>query len=141
MYGEFLAPPVAGKYAVKARIEGKSKPVQRNSVDAINNEQGLVYRLMIQTLAGGSYSQDPDYFTPPSKAKWKTITTETFIREQNNLPQNFVIEIDEVITLKKGELCRVVLYASAQAQFDPNGTSGAIYQSDTDIIGSVPVIS
>jgi len=130
-YGNVLQPIVAGKYRVQARITGKSLPVLYGVNNANPSFQGLVYRLKIESLAGGSYTNDPSLFTPPSKSKWKEKKVVTFKRDQVAVDQDFQLDIDEIITLKKGEITRVTLYASAEAQFDPSSSDATAYKSRT----------
>ena len=131
IYGKLLYGRVAGKYRVNAKIDAISQSTLKNgSVATGPFSQILTYRLKIETIAGGSYQNDPSLFTPPSKSKWKEIKVVNFIREDNTSNQPFVLELDEVITLKKGELCRVTLYGSAEAQRDPNNTSN-VWKSRT----------
>ena len=130
-YGDVLKALVSGKYKIQAQIDATSQPVRYGTGIAPNWAQGLTYRLKIETIKGGSYNNDPVLFTAPAKSKWKEIKVVTFKREQNQLDQDFLINLDETIELEQGDLARVVLYCSAEAQFDPSSTDAQAYQSRT----------
>jgi hypothetical protein len=134
-YGYLLKALVTGKYKVQAQINMTSMPVQYGTggASAPLSKQGLRYTVVIERIKGGSYNNDPSLFTKPSKEQWADgkIKTYTFLRAQNVDPQDHVFYIDEVIELKRGDIVRVKLLASAEAQFDPSGTDATPYKSVT----------
>ncbi len=130
-YGYVLKALVDGKYKIQAQINMTSLAVQYGGSNAPLNKQGLRYLVVIESIKGGSYTNDPSLFTPPSKEKWETIKEYNWVRSQSVDPQDYVFNIDETIELKRGEIVRVKLLASAEAQFDPNSTDSTPYQSVT----------
>ena len=130
-YGDVLKAMVGGKYKIQAQLKGISKAVMFGSGIAAPNKQGLTYRLKIETIKAGSFNNDPSLFTAPAKSKWTEKKVFTFKREENALDQNFTLYFDETIELEQGDLARVVLYASAEAQFDPNNAEPTAYSSNT----------
>jgi hypothetical protein len=130
-YGNVLKALVAGKYKIKAQIDGTSQAVQYGGSNAPVYKQGLTYRLKIETIKGGSFNNDPVLFTAPQKSKWTEKKVVTYTRSQNILDQDFKLTFDETIELEQGDLCRIVLYCSAEAQFDPNSNDATAYSSKT----------
>ena len=132
-YGYLLKALVTGKYKVQAQINMTSMPVLYGGSNAPISKQGLRYTVVIERIKAGSYINDPVLFTKPSKQQWADgkLKTYTFVRAQNLDPQNHVFEIDEVVELKRGDIVRVKLLCSAEAQFDPSSTDATPYQSKT----------
>jgi len=130
-YGDVLKAMVAGKYKIQAQIKGTSQSVMYGSNVAAPNKQGITYRLKIEVIASGSFNNDPVLFTAPAKSKWEEKKVITFKREPVAGDQDFTLTFDETIDLEQGDLARVVLYASADAQLDPSNTDGTVYNSKT----------
>ena len=130
-YGYMLKALVGGKYKVEANINGLSLPVLYGSSTAPNNKQGLVYTLRIDTLKGGSVVNDPTTFTVPSTQNWKQKKIVTFKRDLLATNQAFTLNLNETIDLERGEICRVTLLGSAEAQMDPFSTDSTAYASQT----------
>lgn len=132
-YGDVLKANVAGKYKIQAQIDATSLPVLRGGNLADTNKQGLVYRLKIETIKNGSFNNDPVLFAAPSKSKWTEKKVVTFKRDANQLNQDFKLSLDETLDLEQGELARVVLYASAEAQMDINNLDATPFTSRTEL--------
>ena len=132
-YGYLLKALVTGKYKVQAQINMTSMPVLYGGSNAQLSKQGLRYTVVIERIKAGSYNNDPTLFTKPSKQQWADgkIKTYTFVRAQNLNAQDHIFNIDEIVELKRGDIVRVKLLASAEAQFDPLGTDATQYQSKT----------
>jgi hypothetical protein len=130
-YGNVLKALVAGKYRIQAQIDAISQAVQYGFGTAPIPQQQLTYRLKIETIKGGSFNNDPSLFTPPSKAKWTEKKVVTFKREPNINDQEFILNLDEIVELEQGDLCRIVLYASAESQMDPTSIDATPYISKT----------
>jgi hypothetical protein len=130
-YGNLLKALVAGKYRIQAQIDATSQAVQYGAGNAPASKQGITYRLKIETIKGGSYNNDASLFTAPQKSKWTEKKVVTYTRVQNLSDQDFTLTFDETIDLEQGELARVVLYASAEAQIDPNNVDSTAYSSKT----------
>ena len=130
-YGYMLKALVAGKYKVEANISGLSLPVLYGGSNAPNSKQGLVYTLRIDTMKGGSVINDPSTFTVPSTENWKQKKIVTFKRDLLATNQPFTLNLNETIDLERGEICRVTLLASAEAQMDPGQTDNTAYASQT----------
>ena len=132
-YGYVLKALVTGKYKIEAKLNITSMPVQYGTSNAPLAQQGLRYTVVIESIKGGSYINDPVLFTPPSKAQWADgkIKTYTFVRSQNFDPQDHTFDINEIIELKRGEIVRVKLLCSAEAQFDPTNSDATPYKSVT----------
>ena len=130
-YGNVLRALVSGKYKIQAQIDATSQSVQFFTSDANLQNQGLIYRLVMEKLEGGSFTSDPSLFTAHQKSAWKAIKTVSFQRSQALGNQDFLLSFDETIGLEKGDLVRVVLYASAEAQNDPGGTNPVAFTSKT----------
>ena len=128
-YGNVLKANVAGKYKIKANLKGISTPVFYGNSVAPNAAQDITYRLVIEVLPGGSFTMDPSSFTAPKK--WNQSKTITFKREPLKTDQPFELNFNETLDLQQGDLARVVLYASAEAQKDPNGSISLPYTSRT----------
>jgi hypothetical protein len=130
-YGYVLKALVAGRYTVDAQLDATSLPVLYGVNTANTAYQGLTYRLKIEVLKGGSYINDPSLFTKPSKSQWVEKKVVTFKRAANTLNQDFRLNINETVELERGDLCRVILLASAEAQMDPNNSDATGYFSKT----------
>ncbi len=133
-YGDVLKALVAGRYKIQAQIKGTSLPVLYGTNNAPLNKQGIIYRLKIETIKGGSYNNDPVLFQAPAKSKWEEEKVVTFKRLENTSNQDFILTFDETIELEQGDMARVVLYASAEAQWDPNSTDSTAYKSRTNLL-------
>ena len=134
-YGYVLKALVSGKYKVEAQIDGLSLAVQYGTYPSITFapalKQGLIYFLKIEVLKNGSYSNNRTLWTVPAKSKWVEKKVITFKRDRSTTDQPFTLTLNETIDLEKGDLARVVLYASAEAQNDPNNTDASPYKSVT----------
>ena len=132
-YGFVQKALIAGRYTIDAQLDATSLAVFRGGSAAAASLQGLTYRLKIEVLKGGSYINDPALFTVPSKSKWQEKKVVTFKRALNTTDQDFRLNIKETVELERGDLCRVVLLASAEAQFDPNNADTTAFTSRTRI--------
>lgn len=132
-YGDVLKALVGGKYRIKAQIDATSLPVLFGGSNAPIANQGLIYRFKIETIKNGSFNNDPQLFAAPQKSKWTELKVVSFTRAQDLTNQDFKLTFDETIELEKGDLARVVLYASAEAQNDINNTVSTAYQSRTNL--------
>ena len=132
-YGDVLKALVGGKYKIQAQIDATSLAVFKGGSAAPVSQQGIIYRFKIETIKGGSFNNDPVLFQAPSKSKWTELKVVTFTRANNVDNQDFKLTFDETIELEQGDLARVVLYASAEAQLDPNGTDATAYASRTNL--------
>ena len=132
-YGYVLKALVSGKYKVEAQFDALSLPVQYGAGFAPALRQGLIYFLKIEVLKNGSYSNNRTLWTVPSKSKWVEKKVITFKRERNLNDQALTLTLNETIDLEKGDIARVVLYASAEAQNDPNSTDATAYKSVTRV--------
>jgi hypothetical protein len=132
-YGFVLKALVAGRYKVEANIDALSLPVLFGVNTAQTIYQGITYRLKVEVLKNGSWANSPDLFTVPQKSKWVEKKVATFKRDTNQLNQYFTLNINETIELEKGDLCRVVLLASAEAQNDPSSINTTGYKSVTQL--------
>jgi hypothetical protein len=124
---------ISGRYTIDAQLDATSLPVQYGGVNANAALQGLTYRFKIEVLKGGSYLNDPTLFTVPSKSKWVEKKVITYKRTLDTNNQDFKLNLKETIELERGDLCRVILLGSAEAQFDPNSTDATAYTSRTTI--------
>jgi hypothetical protein len=132
-YGDVLKALVGGKYKIQAQIDATSLAVFYGGVNAPVSKQGIIYRFKIETIKGGSFNNDPVLFQAPAKSKWTELKVLSFTRAENVDNQDFKLTFDETIELEQGDLARVVLYASAEAQNDPNGTDATAYASRTNL--------
>ena len=132
-YGDVLKALVGGKYKIQAQIDATSLAVFYGGSNAPLSKQGIIYRFKIETIKGGSFNNDPVLFQAPAKSKWTELKVVSFTRAQNVDNQDFKLTFDETIELEQGDLARVVLYASAEAQNDPNGTDATAYASRTNL--------
>ena len=132
-YGFVQKALVAGRYTIDAQLDATSLAVFKGGSAAATSLQGLTYRLKIEVLKGGSYLNDPVLFQVPSKSKWQEKKVVTFKRALNQNDQDFRLNIKETVELERGDLCRVVLLASAEAQFDPNNADATPFTSRTRI--------
>ena len=132
-YGNVLKALVAGRYKIEAQIDGLSLPVSYGSGIASSYYQNITYRLKIEVLQNGSWVNSPTLFTVPSKSKWVEKKVITFKRDAAATNQAFTLNLNETIELEKGDLCRVILLASAEAQNDPNSQDATAFKSNTQI--------
>jgi hypothetical protein len=122
---------VSGKYKIEANVSGLSLPVLYGGSNAPSSQQGLVYTLRIDSMKGGSVINDPSTFTVPSTANWKQKKIVTFKRDLLATNQAFTLNLNETIDLERGEICRVTLLCSAEAQMDPLQQDSTAYASQT----------
>jgi hypothetical protein len=130
-YGFVLKALVAGRYKIDTQLKGLSLPVKYGANIAPNFQQGITYRLKVEVLKNGSWANSPDLFTVPQKSKWVEKKVVTFKRDVAQTNQEFTLNINETIELEKGDLCRVILLGSAEAQNDPTSTDATPYTSET----------
>lgn len=125
-YGLFLTPTIDGKYRVHAKLSFTSYAAYEASNPSILYDYQTTHVIQLQRLKIGSYKYYPNSSTAPEFSKWEVLKEtrrEAGRRAKNTSPQTHVLEIDETVTLTKGDILRVVIIGDPNRQGFPTNST------------------
>lgn len=123
-YGLMPTAAADGKYNIKAKLSFTSYAMYPLNAPTVPLSNTTRYTLQIQKLANGSYKHSAN-FKAPSNDNWELLTQTTVSRAIGTAPQDLVMELNENIELKKGDMLRVVIMGDPNAQLGVPSTYGS----------------
>lgn len=122
-YGVFPTASVDGKYRLHSKLSFTSHPAHEKGATGTTYDYQTTHIIQIQKLRIGSYKYYPTSSTAPTYDKWEVVKENRVQRVKNTLDQEHVLEVDEVINLKKGDMLRVIIIADANREGYPTNAT------------------
>lgn len=122
-YGVFPTAAVDAKYRIHAKLSFTSHPGYNASNPSTTYDYPTTHILQIQKLRIGSYKYFPTSSTAPEYDKWEVIKETRVKRVKNFNVQSHVLEINETLSLNKGDMIRIVIIADANREGYPTNAS------------------